>query len=151
MDLAKAELKDEVGKAGKGAGRQREPDDDLALPPGGQLLAGPQPDVLLLARGQEAGEVGVDDSQPGLAVDRVVDRQRPPRPHLAGVVDALRDLQPGSAHREHQDVRRDARHGQRVARVEDRGAVDREQVAAVVEVRQLGMDHRMLLPHHLDR
>ena len=72
-------------------------------------------------------------------------------PDVEGEVDALGDLQPRCAGRQEQHVDGYAGQGQRVTGVEDRLAIDVEEVAAVVEVRQALVDHRVLLADHRDR
>ena len=92
-----------------------------------------------------------DHVEADVAVDAVVDRQRRRRRDLAHEVDGLAHLEPRRADRREQDVDGAAGRGQRVARVVDAGAAGLQDVAGVVEAVVVGVDHRVLLAHDLDR
>ena len=87
----------------------------------------------------------------GLGVDPVVDREVARGLHGAGELDGLGRPHPRRADRDAEHVDGLAGIGQGVARVVDRGVAGRDDVAGVVEPRELGVDHRVQLADHAHR
>ena len=95
--------------------------------------------------------MAVDDAEPGLAVDPVVDGEVARSADRAGEVDGLRRLQPRRADGSAQQVDLAAGQGECVAGVVDAPTSDVEEVAAVVDARDLLVDDRMELADGGDR
>jgi hypothetical protein len=101
--------------------------------------------------GQQQSVVPVDDPQAGLGVDAVVDREVARGTHGTREVDPFGGAHPRRADRDAEHVDALLRHGEGVARVVDRRTAEVEDVAGVVEARQVGMDHGVQLADRLGR